>query len=298
MEYKLNDYHRDLSDDDLLADLKRIAEKNQGKYVSRSFYEKEGLYSATPFIRRWGSWVSALTVAGLKTERSENDYKRIDSKELIADVIRVANALGKNGVSTSVYSQYGRYKVQTVLTRFGNWDKVLESAGLDKTGYKVINDIDLFEEIERLWTEKGSQPTSTDIKNGNSKYSLNTFCRRFGGWKNSLRAFLEYIESGEKNEDIKITEENSCLLRKERDDCEKRTIHKRKTPRDINLRLRFTVLQRDKFSCCICGASPAKDPSVTLHVDHIIPWSKGGETEIDNLQTLCSKCNLGKSDMY
>lgn len=55
-------------------------------------------------------------------------------------------------------------------------------------------------------------------------------------------------------------------------------------------------MQRDNFKCCICGASPAKDPSVVLHVDHIIPWSKGGKTELDNLQTLCSNCNYGKSD--
>jgi len=41
----------------------------------------------------------------------------------------------------------------------------------------------------------------------------------------------------------------------------------------------------------------AKDPGVELHVDHIFPWSKGGETVFENLQTLCSKCNGGKSNL-
>lgn len=66
--------------------------------------------------------------------------------------------------------------------------------------------------------------------------------------------------------------------------------------RTISDRLRYQVLKRDRFKCCACGASPAKNPSVELHIDHIIPWSKGGNTSLENLQTLCSKCNLGKSD--
>lgn len=73
-------------------------------------------------------------------------------------------------------------------------------------------------------------------------------------------------------------------------------VFKHRTKRDASVKLRFDVFKRDNFKCCICGASPAKDVSIELHIDHIIPWSKGGETEIDNLQTLCSRCNIGKSD--
>ncbi|MBE7045064.1 MAG: HNH endonuclease [Ruminococcaceae bacterium] len=70
-----------------------------------------------------------------------------------------------------------------------------------------------------------------------------------------------------------------------------------KSSRKISDKLRYQVLKRDNFKCCACGASPAKDPSIELHIDHVIPYSKGGETIIDNLQTLCSKCNLGKSNL-
>ena len=74
------------------------------------------------------------------------------------------------------------------------------------------------------------------------------------------------------------------------------TINIKKSTRAISDKLRYQVLKRDNFKCCDCGASPAKDPSVELHIDHIIPWSKGGESTLENLQTLCSKCNIGKSD--
>ena len=77
----------------------------------------------------------------------------------------------------------------------------------------------------------------------------------------------------------------------------KNEVKDHKTSRDINLRLRFQVLERDNFKCCMCGRSPASTPGLALQVDHIKPYSKGGETVIDNLQTLCKDCNLGKSNL-
>ena len=70
----------------------------------------------------------------------------------------------------------------------------------------------------------------------------------------------------------------------------------RRTTRSPDLRLRFKVLQRDRFRCCSCGASPSATPGVVLEVDHVKPWSKGGETVIENLQTLCLACNQGKTN--
>lgn len=58
--------------------------------------------------------------------------------------------------------------------------------------------------------------------------------------------------------------------------------------------LRYDILKRDKFRCQICG-SCAQD-GVKLHVDHIIPVSKGGQTIASNLRVLCDRCNMGKSD--
>ncbi len=60
---------------------------------------------------------------------------------------------------------------------------------------------------------------------------------------------------------------------------------------EIPLSLRYEVLTRDKSTCQKCGR---KAPKVELEVDHIVPWSCGGPTAIDNLQTLCTDCNQGK----
>jgi len=58
--------------------------------------------------------------------------------------------------------------------------------------------------------------------------------------------------------------------------------------------LRFDVLEKDNFTCQYCGAKTT-DENVLLEVDHIIPISKGGDNNIENLITSCKKCNIGKS---
>jgi diadenosine tetraphosphate (Ap4A) HIT family hydrolase len=57
--------------------------------------------------------------------------------------------------------------------------------------------------------------------------------------------------------------------------------------------LRYQVLAAGKGRCELCGATKDDRP---LHVDHIIPRSRGGENEMENLQVLCSKCNTTKGN--
>jgi HNH endonuclease len=57
----------------------------------------------------------------------------------------------------------------------------------------------------------------------------------------------------------------------------------------------WAVLARDNWTCGSCGRSTRQD-GVLLEVDHILPRSRGGTDALDNLQTLCKKCNVGKSN--
>ena len=63
----------------------------------------------------------------------------------------------------------------------------------------------------------------------------------------------------------------------------------------MNYTLREEVFKRDGYKCCVCGKTE-KD-GVRLEIDHIIPVSKGGQSTISNLQTLCSSCNAKKNTM-
>jgi hypothetical protein len=75
-------------------------------------------------------------------------------------------------------------------------------------------------------------------------------------------------------------------------------VQRPKGPATIGAGLRWAALQRDHHKCVICGRSPAKDPSVELHVDHIIPVSKGGLTTADNLQVVPAKWDRSKSNKH
>lgn len=54
--------------------------------------------------------------------------------------------------------------------------------------------------------------------------------------------------------------------------------------------LRNKIFERDGFNCVKCGSTS------DLTIDHIIPFSRGGQTTEDNLQTLCLKCNIRKGN--
>ena len=60
--------------------------------------------------------------------------------------------------------------------------------------------------------------------------------------------------------------------------------------------LRFATFVKDSFTCRYCGKTPFED-KIKLHCDHILPKSKGGQDELDNLITACVDCNLGKLDV-
>ena len=51
---------------------------------------------------------------------------------------------------------------------------------------------------------------------------------------------------------------------------------------------RFNVFLRDKFACQYCGSN--KD----LTFDHLLPRSRGGKTDWNNVVTACSSCNVKK----
>ena len=316
MEFKLNEYHRDVPEEVLLEDLKRVAELIGTGRLSRSDYQKYGKFGTSTIERRFGGWNSAIIRIGLVVIETGNQKREtlMDEDSFFEDLRQVAADLGKESITTGEYDQFGRFSRSGSCRKYGSWNIMLQKAGLKPTPYRLgkgkeISDEELFQDIERVWVKLGRQPTINDVKNGEFNFAQNTFTRRFGGWRGTLEAFIRYINSDDNDDSVPSHQyepptkvETNANHQEQLDFAEQKGKEdtrpkSHKTSRDINLRLRFKVMARDNFKCCICGRSPATDPTVVLHVDHIKPWVKGGETTMENLQTLCSKCNLGKSDL-
>ena len=308
MEFELNEYHRNIPNEELLADIKRVATSLDKNPLTQKDYKKQGKYGTNTIRRRFGSWNKAIELCGMQANvyqlsaaLGRHEYHTVDTCELLADIKRVAKLLNKESITCTEYNTYGLFSRDTCFNRFSTWNEALKQAGLKpyvKVSGKRIDDEILLKEIERIWIKLGRQPTTSDIKSGISNYSLHAYAEHFGGWRGALQAFMQYIEKS--SDDVLVNDEFPNDMNNIKEDFilpRKSDNIRHKTARDVNYRLRFKVMQRDNFKCCICGNSPAKNPDIELHVDHIIPWVKGGETVFENLQTLCSICNLGKSDL-
>ena len=204
----------------------------------------------------------------------------VSDDEILSDIRKVADESGTKIVSQKLYSEFGKYNPTTASRRFGTWNKAVIAAGLEVANEINISDERLFENLMLLWEHFGRQPRRAELAFSPSTISAGAYRRRFCSWMDALTQFVEFANA----QDMRPPNPNEVAPG-------------HITARDPSLRLRFRVMKRDNFSCRACGASPATTPGLLLHVDHVEPWSRGGETVEENLQTLCEPCNLGKSNV-
>lgn len=215
-----------------------------------------------------------------------NEYHRNTSDDvLLADLRRVAELLGKDRVTIDEYMHYGTYNPSTLQRRFGSWFKTLDAAGLKRTRNLGVTDEEYFQNLEDVWRRLGRQPKYQEMRRPLSRYSAGAYEDRFGNWRAALERFVAFANSSEGAQPV--SNEQTAV----------NNLGERTPTRAVSWRVRFLVMRRDNFKCVVCGRSPSQELGVILHLDHRKPFSKGGETSFENLQTLCSTCNIGKGNL-
>lgn len=214
----------------------------------------------------------------------KNINKKVTDDDLIKDLKRIAQKLNKPTVNRSQYKQLGKYSVSTVRYHFGTWNNGLKKAGLRLTRRFNTTKADLFFNLKTLWLKLGREPGHKDIDSPLSEYSWHIYRHKFGSFRRALEEFVRFANNRRVNKTSSLFALGNCYIKK------------RKRNRDVSYSMRYKVLTRDDFRCVKCGSSPANEKGVKLQIDHIKPYSKGGETVMNNLQTLCRECNIGKGN--
>lgn len=292
MKFELKPYHRNVTKAEVIDDIRAVVHQLGKKTLTQDEYKRYGKFSPSLARQRFGSWLQAVAAAGLQCQRKNT---KIPSDKLIPDLKRVASLLGKSSVTQQEYKDHGKYGSAPLVRHFGGWLEALKAAGLKKTReYRVSNE-EYYKNLEVLWEKLGRQPYYREIKKPFSKYCAGAYERRFGSWRNALESFVKFVNNDDQSvEDEKKVDQESIHPDKKSISTSR---PKPNDTRQVSWRLRFLVMRRDDFKCQCCGNSPALSPGLILHVDHIHPWIKGGPTKLDNLQTLCKECNIGKSDL-
>lgn len=214
-------------------------------------------------------------------------YCTISSEDMIKDLKKTARKIKPKKLTYREYEKNGVYSAQNIAIRFGGWNKALEKAGVEVSLYVFLTDAELFSEFDNVVKKLGRIPVRREMKKPLSKYSNNVYRLRYGSWNKAVMLYKKYVSMG-------------CLIPLHTETKYKKRIenNRRIRSRSVSVYIRYQVLNRDRFRCVKCKRSPATNARVKLEIDHIIPWSKGGETIIDNLQVLCRQCNLKKSNHW
>lgn len=206
------------------------------------------------------------------------DYKEFGKREFDE---------AKLGLSASaIRNTFGSWSIAIVALRKALLEMGIQIAQRSKA---QIQDELLFAEMRRIWLQINHRPSRIEWEQASPKYSYSTYRKRFNGWQNACLQFIEHsmgshVDLVPANHNDISTKQSTATL----------GVRDKSRSRDIPLKLRLSVLDRDGYRCCLCGRSPAIERGVVLHLDHILPFSKGGTTTYENLQTLCADCNLGK----
>lgn len=222
--------------------------------------------------------------------------RRVDAiprEVLVEELRKVAAHFGGRRFSRHDFDRVAtQCKGSAVLLQFGSWNEALKAVGAPlrphKPDRKQISNAQLLSELARIWRQLGHRPSKLEWDASNPAYSYTTYEQRFGGWINACAALVGGETAG-----FRHSEQASALARF----SQSRQSRLRVGPESIRavpLKLRLRVLSRDKFRCVLCGRTPALHAGVVLHVDHIVPFSKGGRTAEANLRSLCAQCNWGR----
>ncbi len=302
-EFKLN-FLEDYSDENILKEIQRVASIVKNPHLTKKAFDAYSKVHSSTVTRRFGNWHVALEMAGVSerysgksvTAKQRNQQPKLwSNKKLIDELKVIAERKGSKIVTVEDIKEYSNFIGPSILSsRFGSTEKAIREAELTISNHaKRYTDNECFENLLTVWTFYGRPPSYQEMKNHPSIVGPKAYLTRWKTWRKALRAFVDRMDSDLTEDASKAHLANPLPLAEIFPAKQVRT--KDEDKHKIKLGLRYKVLKRDSFKCVLCGRSPANNPGLELHIDHIEPFCIGGKTVEANLRTTCADCNLGKA---
>jgi hypothetical protein len=300
------DFLDNYNDESLLSELRRVADLlGPGESLTRrAFKENSRNVSHSTIGKRFGGWKEALERAGLgrlycghpvsqKMRSQVANARRLSKTDLIVELRRVHALVCTEWLTSDDFNAHSITSEEAVRRRFGTFRKGLEEAGIPPAPFKPFQSTDeqCFENLAVVWTHYGRRPNYREMFRSPSKIQAKTYVRRWGTWRKTLKAFVEWANAADEPREPTDGKAKTQINLETPSPAPDRTAA---DCRDVGPRLRYKVFKRDSFRCVACGRSPATHLGIELHADHILAVANGGKTVLENLQTLCQRCNLGK----
>jgi hypothetical protein len=215
--------------------------------------------------------------------------RRFREDDVRTALMAFANATPIQSRKSTAYRDWARrtgsISQDSIVRAFGSFESACKKFGIECNSKKHEYTIDeLLAFFERLWRYVKRRPSQYDFIHyaAHNKDGINysVFVRRFGAYKQFALEFSHYKQG--------LISESQLL--------EKCKVVRKRGP--IGAALRFQLIQEAGGRCQACGRSPASDSRVSLEIDHILPFSRGGSNEKSNLQVLCDSCNRGRSNRF
>lgn len=124
MKFELEPHHRNVSDEALLSDLKRVAVELGKKRVTIDEYHEYGKFHSTTLTRRFRcTWLAVLEKAGIEKTRNLH----ISNEELFDNLVDVWLRLGRQPKYNDLTKTVSKYSSGTYEKRFDGWRAALEA---------------------------------------------------------------------------------------------------------------------------------------------------------------------------
>ena len=125
MKFELEKIYRNVPDEEIIADIKRVASELGQKFLTMSQYGKHGKFDNSTPKRRFGSWSKSTALAGLGKAKIQQNA-RLSDEELFKNLEEGWTKLGRQPRISEMSPPISNYSAGVYKRHFGSWMKALE----------------------------------------------------------------------------------------------------------------------------------------------------------------------------